>query len=41
MLASGHMGHVVQPILDGLQAGHLITTMHGDVSIQASKGVLI
>ena len=32
---------MVQPVLDGLQVGHLVTTMHGDVGVQASKGVLI
>ena len=32
---------LMQPVLNGLQAGHLVTTTHGDISIQVAKGVLI
>ena len=31
----------MQPDLDGFKMGHLITTTHGDICVQASKGVLV
>ena len=29
---------MMQPVLDGLQAGHFVTTTHGDVNIQIGWG---
>ena len=31
----------MQPVLDGFQVGHLVTSTHGDVCVQAGKGVLV
>ena len=35
------VGDAAQLVLDGFQAGHLVTTTHGDVCVQVGKGVLV
>ena len=32
---------MVQSVLDSFQVGHLVTAMHGDICVQAGKGVLV
>ena len=31
----------MQSVLDGFQVGHLVTSTHGDVCVQAGEGVLV
>ena len=32
---------MAQSVLDGFQVGHLVTSTHGDVCVQAGEGVLV
>ena len=36
-----NVGDVAQSLLDSFQAGHLVTSMHGDICVQTGEGVLI
>ena len=36
-----NVGDLAQSVLDGFQAGHLVTSPHGDVCVQMGEGVLI